>query len=443
MFTHGFPYTNFHDLNLDWIIKTVKILFNKSVFSINNIEPDDDGNVTITGAELGAVSTINNIAPIDGNVTLTASDVGAIALGQGVTKVNGFGPDSSGNVLSGTVRSINGISPASLPTPGNVVLNASDVGALPSTIDPVETVNGISPDANGNVNVGTVKSVNGSTPDAQGNVNLPTVAGVTSVDGVGPDSDGNVQLGNVYVKTVNGISPTNGNITLTAENVNALSLSSISSGVYYVDGNTGNDNNNGKSWNTAFKTIWKALQSFRLGANRFCETQIIIKAGTYQENMLAFVEGNNSGLILKADSGEVIIEGYLNWYGGTKITFQSTDSSQYGFTFKRIADITNPVLALSHVDLTTYCNITFDFNNALYTPYCGIHFVNGCKVVLDYLGKFKIQNQLTQPSFRIAYSEIFFASATIEANNNEYIAEHSIVGNIPTGWTHTGTSLEI
>ena len=211
MFTHGFPYTNFHDLNLDWIIKTVKILFNKSVFSINNVEPDDDGNVTITGEELGAIGTVNNIAPVDGNVTLTASDVGAIAQGVGVTKVNGFSPDSSGNVLSGTVRSINGISPASLPTPGNVVLNASDVGALPSTIDPVETVNGISPDAQGNVNVGTVKSVNGSAPDAQGNVNLPTVAGVTSVNGVGPDAQGNVNVGTV--KSVNGSTPdANGNV---------------------------------------------------------------------------------------------------------------------------------------------------------------------------------------------------------------------------------------
>lgn len=220
---HGFPYTNFHDLNLDWIIKTVKILFNKSVFSINNVEPDDDGNVTITGAELGAVGTVNNIAPVDGNVTLTASDVGAVAQGVGVTKVNGFGPDSSGNVLSGTVRSINGISPASLPTPGNVVLNASDVGALPSTIDPVETVNGISPDAQGNVNVGTVKSVNGSTPDAQGNVNLPTVAGVTSVNGVGPDSQGNVQIAVGAVNSVNNVAPTNGNVALTASDVGAMS----------------------------------------------------------------------------------------------------------------------------------------------------------------------------------------------------------------------------
>lgn len=219
---NNFPYTNFHNLNLDWIIKTVKVLFSKSVFSINGVEPDAEGNVSITGTELGAVSSVNGKTPVDGAITLTASDVGAIPTGQGVTKVNGFSPDSSGNVLAGTVRSVNGKSPASLPTPGSVTLTASDIGALPSTIDPVETVNGISPDANGNVNVGTVKSVNNSTPDANGNVNLPTVAGVTSVDGIGPDASGNVQLGNVYVKTVNGESPTNGNVTIDASDVGAL-----------------------------------------------------------------------------------------------------------------------------------------------------------------------------------------------------------------------------
>lgn len=243
---NNFPYTNFHNLNLDWIIKTVKLLFNKAVFSINNIEPDAEGNITITGAELGAIGTVNNIAPVDGNVTITASDVGAIAQGVGVTKVNGFSPDSSGNVLAGTVRSINGISPASLPTPGNVVLTASDVGALPSTIDPVETVNGISPDAQGNVNVGTVKSVNGSAPDAQGNVNLPTVAGVTSVDGIGPDAQGNVSLSGRYVETVNNKTPTNGNVSLNASEVGAVTSRTSTGTVTWNTTNT-DDGYTGKS----------------------------------------------------------------------------------------------------------------------------------------------------------------------------------------------------
>lgn len=251
---NNFPYTNFHNLNLDWIVKTVKLLFSKSVFSVNGVEPDAEGNVAISGAELGAVGTVNNIAPVNGNVTLTASDVGAVAVGQGVTKVNGFGPDSSGNVLSGTVRSINGISPASLPTPGNVVLNASDVGALSSTIDPVETVNGISPDAGGNVNVGTVKSVNNELPDSFGNVNLPTVAGVTSVNGIGPDGVGNI-------------------------------TNAIYAGFgYYVDAVNGSDDNPGTS-DSPFKTIAHAINLFT--SKYFDKTayafNLHIAEGTYNE----------------------------------------------------------------------------------------------------------------------------------------------------------------
>ena len=38
------------------------------------------------------------------------------------------------------------------------------------------------------------------------------------MDGVGPDANGNVQLGNVYVKTVNGVAPTNGNVQIIVYN---------------------------------------------------------------------------------------------------------------------------------------------------------------------------------------------------------------------------------
>ena len=82
----------------------------------------------------------------------------------------------------------------------------------------VFSVNGIVP-TDGNVNVGTVKSVNGSMPDERGNVNLPQVSGVTSVDGVVADSSGNVPLN--AVKSVNGITPTDGNVNVgTVKSVN-------------------------------------------------------------------------------------------------------------------------------------------------------------------------------------------------------------------------------
>lgn len=77
-------------------------------------------------------------------------------------------------------------------------------------LDPVLTVNGVAPDADGNVEIeagggeGTVTSVNGVTPDVSGNVTIPTGAGaVRTVNGAAPDGAGNVAVGTV--RTVNGV----------------------------------------------------------------------------------------------------------------------------------------------------------------------------------------------------------------------------------------------
>ena len=122
----------------------------------------------VNGLHDTVVFSINGNTPTDGNVELDASSFS----GSVVCSVNGVLPNDE----------------------GELTLDADDVGALPNSIDPVESVNGLSPDSNGNVNVGTVKSVNSQLPDADGNINLPTVAGVTSVNGNGPDSSGNVTV---------------------------------------------------------------------------------------------------------------------------------------------------------------------------------------------------------------------------------------------------------
>lgn len=397
MFTHGFPYTNFHDLNLDWIIKTVKILFNKSVFSINNIEPDDDGNVTITGAELGAIGTVNNIAPVDGNVTLTASDVGAVAQGVGVTKVNGFSPNSAGEILAGTVRSINGISPASLPTPGNVVLNASDVGALPSTIDPVETVNGISPDADGNVNVGTVKSVNGSTPDANGNINLPTVSGVTSVDGVGADAQGNVQIDALTKAQTPFVNDT-----------------------YYVNGTSGNDDNTGLSAETAFKTINKALQMCRdrnIRSNK-ASMKIFVATGTYNEHVNITRQTADIEFTVV---GDVHIASFRVAYGSHVSLGQSGNGSLY---IDKMSNSNNFLLWLiGKAKLTAKNTIIYINNNNQATT-------NNTAVAMEEYSEMFIPNLIisgTLNNFRIVDNSKFYG-ATITAPNAiiETLAEMSI-----------------
>ena len=133
-FNFEFPYTNFHDLNMDWILRNIGVIWSKMVQTVNGIAPDEDGNVNV-----GTVKT-----------------------------VNGFSPDSNGEVKAGTVRSVNGVSPTSLPTPGSITLTPMDIGA--------------------------VKTVNNTSPDAAGNVNLPTVAGVSSVNNVGADGSGNVAI---------------------------------------------------------------------------------------------------------------------------------------------------------------------------------------------------------------------------------------------------------
>lgn len=61
-----FPYTNFHDLNMDWIINKIKNIMNTAVF------------------------TVNNTTPVNGNVNLPQV--------SGMSSVNGIGADGNGNV---------------------------------------------------------------------------------------------------------------------------------------------------------------------------------------------------------------------------------------------------------------------------------------------------------------------------------------------------------
>lgn len=279
MFWNNFPYSDVHNINLDWIIKTVKMLFNSAVFSINGHTPDADGNVQMTGTELGAVGTVNGKSP-DSNGDVEVGTVrtinnqspdanGAIYVGT-VRTVNGFSPDAQGEVKAGTVRSVNGKSPTSVPTPGSITLVASDVGAIPNTVDPVESVNGLTPDANGNVNVGTVKSVNNTSPDANGNVNLPTVAGVTSVCGIGPDGNGDVSLGPTdvgAVATVNGVSPdSSGEVTLTPGDIGAVASASSSGTVTWDSTNT--------------DTTYTGIASDYVVVNKVCYVYLRFKATT-------------------------------------------------------------------------------------------------------------------------------------------------------------------
>lgn len=138
-----FPYSNFHDINLDWILAKLK----NAVFSVNGQQPDDDGNIDLPS--VAGVSSVNGVGPDSlGNVTLNASDVNAMPDSYSA-------PVSSVNNKTGAVSLTSfdvGAMPAGYVPPvtsvntqtGNVVLDASDVGALPDNwTPPVESVNGM------------------------------------------------------------------------------------------------------------------------------------------------------------------------------------------------------------------------------------------------------------------------------------------------------------
>ena len=142
------PFTSMQELNLDWILTKIKIML--------RFLPDDGavGQIlrrTAHGAEWsdeqGAGGSVTSVNGMQGAVVLDASDVGAL-------------PDT----YTSPVDSVNGQT-------GTVVLDASDVGALPNTYTaPVDSVNG---------QTGTVvldASDVGALPDTY-------VAPVTSVNG--------------------------------------------------------------------------------------------------------------------------------------------------------------------------------------------------------------------------------------------------------------------
>ena len=120
--------------------------------------------------------------------------------GGGVRSVDGITPDPDGNIPLSAVRTINNEAP---DANGNIDIELSGT---------VTSVNDIAPDLNGNVDLGElVYTVNGTTPDEDGNVDVGTVK---SVDNIQPDVDGNVSLTG-FVKSVNSTGPDqSGNVTV-------------------------------------------------------------------------------------------------------------------------------------------------------------------------------------------------------------------------------------
>ena len=142
--------------------------------------------------------------------------------GGGVRSVDGITPDPDGNIPLGAVRTINNEAPDAngnidIELSGTVTSVNDIVPGLDGNVDLgdlVYTVNGTAPDEDGNVDVGTVKSVDNIQPDVDGNVSLTGF--VKSVNATGPDLSGNVTV-DVGVKSVNLLAPDQtGNVSIPA-----------------------------------------------------------------------------------------------------------------------------------------------------------------------------------------------------------------------------------
>lgn len=169
---HVFKETVEDAINLDEYVK-----------SVNDVKPDKNGNVDLDANFLEA-----------SDITTPGLVVGTDYKGEQTV----CSPNHKHNIkdVDGSIKTINGKSP---DVNGNVV--------IPS----VQKVNNIDPDENGNVDLGTlVKSVNDHEPDENGKITFSVVERVDGVESV----NGNVPLG--AIRSINNtIKPVNGNVDLT------------------------------------------------------------------------------------------------------------------------------------------------------------------------------------------------------------------------------------
>lgn len=180
-----FPYTNYQELNLNWIVKQVKTLLETTKHDVEVVEQyenrlilaeqaaataEENSSNAITRADAAAsnaqtalTQTVINTGDIsslqisDTVINTKIGDLSNLTTPHKDNLVNAINDAAgSGGGGSGAVDSVNGYT-------GTVVLDAADVGALPDTYTaPVTSVNG----QTGDVVIsggGAVDSVNGYT----------------------------------------------------------------------------------------------------------------------------------------------------------------------------------------------------------------------------------------------------------------------------------------
>ena len=154
-----------------------------AVRSINNLKPDDEGNLNINyplsvdgvTADANRDINLNAVRKINGKYPNSVGEYNGV-----VESINEIAPDQNGNVLIEIVSSVDGILPDEY---GNVELNSvrSINEHTPDQngnvqIDIVSSVDGISPDETGNVVLNCVKQVDGISPNDAGDIDFALAA---------------------------------------------------------------------------------------------------------------------------------------------------------------------------------------------------------------------------------------------------------------------------
>lgn len=198
-----FPFTNYQELNLDWIIKQVKNLLEVTKHDVEVVEQyenrlvlaeqaaqtaEENSNNAITRAEAATsnaeraltqtVINTNDITSLSTDATIINNKIGDLSQLQTEHKNNlvsaiNDAAATGGGGGGGAVASVNGKT-------GVVVLDASDVGALPDSTEIPTKTSDLTNDsgfvnASGAAAAAPVQSVNGQTGNVVISGSLPTV----------------------------------------------------------------------------------------------------------------------------------------------------------------------------------------------------------------------------------------------------------------------------
>lgn len=344
----------------------------------------------------------------------------AIKLDEYVKSVNDVKPDKNGNVDLDT----NFLEASDITTPGIVV--GTDYKGEQTVCSPnhkhnikdvdgsIKTINGNSPDENGNVVVPSVLKVNNVEPDETGNVDLGTL--VKSVNDHEPDENGKITFS--VVERVDGVESVNGNVPLGA-------IRSINNTIRPVNGNVDLTNvfapvehthphTQISDWNNATKDFLKASELTSPGivvGTDYDDPDHPVCYPNHKHNAKDIVNDEESGFV--TINTEQNITASKRFTNGSNLSVANSDSE--GVFVKPTGQIT--------ISANTNCGFKMANNQIanLNTNPFQILQDNGNGSPMTFLqqinGTLTLVNNVDEPSISVLKDSVFIASKANDYNN--------------------------